>query len=236
MKLTIVLCIAFLFMSCKTKTVNQDVVQVISKSVSQTSTDIKQERMSLSWESTTEKHPERASWSDYIVNHMNENLSVYSKASDVEKFCPKFKTLTDIQKTKALSEIVVGMTFYESGYNPLSRMVETTMGVDPVTGMQVASEGLLQLSYQDVANYKNKGVTCLFDYKKDKKLELNKRSILDPILNLQCGLGILKHQIIKYGAFTMEKNVYWAVIKIKGKYSKIDKIADRVIKNTGFCK
>ena len=54
-------------------------------------------------------------------------------------------------------------------------MVETTMGADSVTGKQVASEGLLQLSYQDIPNYGAllKYPACKIDWQKDKALTVN---------------------------------------------------------------
>jgi hypothetical protein len=69
-------------------------------------------------------------------------------------------------------------------------MIETTMGTDPVTGKQVASEGLLQLSYQDVPNYGSvlKYPLCKIQWSKDKSLSVTdpKKTILDPYINLEC--------------------------------------------------
>lgn len=171
-----------------------------------------------------------------ITKIVRRDLASFSKASDITKFCPKYNSLNDGQKVKAFSEIISGVILYESSYNPLSRMVEKTMGIDPATGMQVASEGLLQLSYQDVKNYKDKGVNCQFDYKTDKTLPLKDRSILNADKNLECGLGIMKYLILKRGAITFEKNVYWSVLRIGGKYSRINDIAARVQKNAPECK
>jgi hypothetical protein len=174
-------------------------------------------------------------YADTITKIVRKDLASFSKASDITKFCPKYNKLTDEQKVKAVSEIISGVILYESGYKPTSRMVETTMGIDPVTGMQVASEGLLQLSYQDVKNYKSKGVVCQFDFVKDKTLPLEKRSILDADKNLECGLGIMKYLILKRGSFAFEKNVYWSVLRLGGKYSKVDKIVARTKEKATFC-
>lgn len=179
-------------------------------------------------------------YSKFIIEDVQNNYVEYLKASDINVFCPKFLSLDKSQKTNVLSEIIVGIIFHESGFNRLSRMVETTMGIDPLTGMQVASEGLLQLSYQDVLSYKNKIKVCRIDYKKDKPLDLiNKKhpdkTILNAEINLECGLNILKYQISKYGLITMEKNVYWAVIKRGGKYTQIKDISKRVQLNVKAC-
>ncbi|MEN0057917.1 MAG: hypothetical protein AAGB31_03715 [Bdellovibrio sp.] len=68
-------------------------------------------------------------------------------------------------------------------------MTENTMGTDLVTGKQVVSEGLLQLSYQGVPNY---GATlkyplCRIEWSKDKNLAAtdSKKTILDPLINLE---------------------------------------------------
>lgn len=174
-------------------------------------------------------------YADTITRIIRKYLTTFSKASDVTKFCPNYHSLNDDQKVKAFSEIVSGVILHESNYNPLSRMVEKTMGIDPITGMQVASEGLLQLSYQDVKNYKPKGVVCQFDFVKDKTLPLKLRSILNADKNLECGLGIMKYLIEKRGAITFEKNVYWSVLRIGGKYSKINEIIARTKKYAQIC-
>lgn len=174
-------------------------------------------------------------YADTITKIVRKDLASFSKASDVTKFCPKYHSLNDDQKIKAFSEIISGIILHESGYNPLSRMVETTMGIDPITGMQVASEGLLQLSYQDVKNYKSKGVVCQFDFVKDKTLPLKDRSILNADKNLECGLGIMKYLVVQRGALTFEKNVYWAVLRVGGKYSKINDIVTRTKAKAPLC-
>jgi hypothetical protein len=109
-------------------------------------------------------------------------------------------------------------------------MVETTMDTDPITGNQVASEGLLQLSYQDGRNYTGKvTIPCKFNWALDKPLFLQNPknpniSILNPFYNLEYGIEILAYQIRTYKKIVLTKNVYWAVIKQNGKYEKINKI------------
>lgn len=195
-------------------------------------------RIALSWELTTAPHPERKPWSDFLTAHMKSNLKIYETAKDVQVFCPKFSKLNEDQKTKALSELVVGMIYFESGYKPTSYMVETTMSVDKVTGVQVKSEGLLQLSYQDIPNYGALLKGCGIDWAKDKGLAQTdpKKTIFNPIINLNCGLLILTNQVKNKQAIALEKGVYWAVIKLNGKYTKINQIAERVQKNAPFCK
>lgn len=94
------------------------------------------------------------------------------------------------------------------------------MGTDPVTGRQVASEGLLQLSYQDVqwAPY------CEFDWSVDKKYSDTdaRKSIFDPEkITEDCGIQILDRQVAKKSNIALSSGVYWAVLKIGGKYRGI---------------
>lgn len=181
-------------------------------------------RMALSWENTNAPHPERKPWSDFVVLHFTQYLGTYSQAKDVTLFNSNFHKLTDSQKIKVLSELVVAVVYYESGYNPESSMVETTMGIDPVTKKQVVSAGLMQLSYQDVNNYKGKIEVSRIDYKL--------KNITDPIINLETGLGILKYQVKTKGAFVLSTGVYWSVLRKNGK--RINQIIERVKKNTKF--
>lgn len=217
---------------------NEKITNATSSDVTVTSSDVTNvkpaERIALACE--TSKPYSCKEYADVITKLVRKDLAAFSKATDVTKFCPKYKSLNEDQKVKAFSEIISGVILHESSYNPLSRMVETTMGIDPATGMQVASEGLLQLSYQDVKNYKGKGVICQFDFVKDKTLPLKDRSILNAEKNLECGLGIMKYLIEKRGSITFEKNVYWAVLKVGGKYSKINEIAARTQQKAPECK
>jgi len=154
-------------------------------------------RIALYWENTTEKHDERKPWSDKVTKIISDNFAIYDKAEDITFFCPKYNKLTNEQKIKAHAEVIVGVVKHESSFNPTSRMVETTMSIDPVTGKQVASEGLLQLSYQDMSNYGSITKGCGIDWSKDKKLSVTdkNKTIFDPLINLECGLRIYTNQL-----------------------------------------
>lgn len=194
------------------------------------------EYASLSWEKS---HPERRSWSSDVFLLIGEELfSEFDSAKDAKRICPKYESLQRQQKISVWGELISAVAYYESGWNPASRMVETTMGTDPVTGKQVASEGLLQLSYQDVPNYKSilKYPACKIDWQKDKGLAVTdpKKSIFDPTVNLECGLRIMASQIQKKGYVILSSGVYWAVLKDGGKYSKVDSII-KMVRKIGFC-
>lgn len=183
---------------------------------------------SLSWEKTDNR---RAEWSKYVFETVERLFdSSFSQCTDMTIFRSDYNTLSRQQKINVWGELISAICYYESGWNPTSRMVETTMDKDPVTGNQVASEGLLQLSYQDERSYKNKvTVPCKFNWSLDKPLFLNNPknpniTILNPYYNLEFGIEILAYQIREYKKIVLTKNVYWAVIKQNGKYEKINKI------------
>jgi hypothetical protein len=189
------------------------------------------EYMPLSWEA---KDDSRKAWSAHIYKEVEARYESFSKAKDMTTFCPLYDSLDKDRKIAAISQMLVGVAFHESGWKPTSWMTETTMGDDCITKKQIRSEGLLQLSYCDTTWAKH----CKFDWSKDKSLRENdpKKTIYDPYLNLSCGIGILANQVDKYSKITMEKSVYWAVLKIGGKYSKIPQIAESTKKQLPFCK
>lgn len=199
-------------------------------------------RIPLYWENTTEKHDERKPWSDKVVVAILKNFSVYDAVTDINFFCPKYGKLTDQQKIKAHAEVIVGLVYYESAFKPASRMVETTMDIDPVTGKQVASEGLMQLSYQDIPNYGSVTKGCGIDWNKDMNLKVDdpKKTILDPLINLECGLRIYTNQLKNKKTILRPtgkgNGLYWAVVSTNGKYTKKNEIAARVQKYAPECK
>lgn len=185
----------------------------------------------LSWEST--KSPERREWSLYLHDIILSDWStLLAGADDIERFCPQYDSLDNNERANVWAALFSAMAKYESGYSPTSRMVETTMGTDPVTGSQVASEGLLQLSYQDAQWAK----WCDFDWNTDKHLSAKdpQKSILDPYKNLYCGVGIMARQITKKNKIALTTGVYWAVLRDSGTRTKVNFIAD-MVKQLPFC-
>lgn len=169
----------------------------------------------LSWDTD----PKRKEWSAFLYKSLNSELfGAYNSAQDNERFCPKFKSLTKEQKAHVWSEMWVWIAYHESGWKPGTKYFEKTMGY--------YSEGLLQLSYID----KDWAPYCKFPRKQDAQ-----ESILDPIINLDCGLKIMREQIKKKGKIIVSSGVYWAVIKEGGGYQKIDAITAKT-KALSFCK
>lgn len=168
---------------------------------------------------------EGRSWSDHVLELINQHApNLLAGAEDIETFCPAYSGLDNSARANFWGLLISAIVKYESNFNPTTRMHETTMGTDPVTGLPVYSEGLMQLSYQDIRAYP---FCNEFDWDRDQHLPPNdpQKSILDPYKNLNCGVRILAQQIQKKNRITLSKGVYWAVLKINGKYTKIPQIA-----------
>lgn len=188
--------------------------------------------VSLSWEKTDSR---RAEWSNFVFEVVDRLFdSSFSQCTDMTIFRSDYDSLTRTQKINVWGELISAICYYESGWNPTSRMVETTMSTDAITGNQVASEGLMQLSYQDKNSYRTRIVTdCKFDWNRDESLfRINPKdpniTILNPYYNLEFGIEILAYQIRTYQKIVLTRNVYWAVLKKDGKYEKINKIINVV--------
>lgn len=186
----------------------------------------------LAWENAS--NPQRKLWSAYLQDIiLNKWNSLLTGANDITSFCPTYNRLSSEERANVWAQIFVAITKYESAYSPTSRMHETTMGTDPVTKQPVYSEGLLQLSYQDV----QWAPWCEFDWNKDRNLSPTspQKTILDPYINLNCGVGIMAGQIKRKGSIILDSGVYWAVIKGNGKYQQISGI-QAIVKSLSLCK
>ena len=185
----------------------------------------------LAWETSTK--PERKAWSQYLMKLVSEDWSSLLKgADDMTQFCHRYNSLNNNERANAWAQLFVAMAKYESAYSPTSRMQETTMGTDPVTHKAVYSEGLLQLSYQDT----QWSPFCKFDWSKDKYLSPTdpKKTILDPYINLHCGVGIMAKQVARTGKIMIGSGAYWAVIKTNSSYNKISSIKS-IVKSLQMC-
>lgn len=193
----------------------------------------KQKLLPLSWES---KIPQGKEFSRLLYKAILENapeILELNSAEDTDVYCSKYKALTKTQRLNFWGEFFVNLALHESGWHQTARSVERTMGIDPVTHMQIASEGLLQISYQDQKSY---NINCDFDWKKDKNYSVKdmRKTIFDPYLNLRCGVKIFALQLKSQRLIAVEKNVYWAVIRKHGIYSKISEIS-KTTQSLPFC-
>ena len=167
-------------------------------------------------------------WSTMIYNVIKKEepfLLGQNVADDIEIFCPAYRKLSEDSRLNFWGQFFAALAYHESGWSPVSRMVEKNFtSKDSVTKMQVVSEGLLQLSYQDEKSY---GFDCGFDWNKDKELAAKdpKKTILDPYNNLRCGIKIMSAQLKRLRSITLSRNVYWAVLKTGGANTKIAEIS-----------
>ena len=192
-----------------------------------------QKLLPLSWENKISQGKE---FSRLLYKAILENapeILELNSADDTDIFCSKYKALTKTQRLNFWGEFFVGLALHESSWHQTSRHVERTMGIDPITHQQIASEGLLQLSYQDQKSY---NVNCGFDWVKDKNYSAKdmRKTIFDPYLNLRCGIKIFALQLKKERLIAIEKNVYWAVIRKHGVFSKISEIS-KSTQSLPFC-
>lgn len=174
-----------------------------------------------SWEKARK---DAAEWTQYLFELQKTVLTRLKDGSeDVEDFCPSFYKMNTDERANFWAVLASAIAKYESAYNPVSRYVETTMGTDPLTGRQVASEGLLQLSYQDTRSY---SFCNEFNWSVDKAYgDMDPRkSIFDPKKNLKCGMQILQYQIKITGLIAPARGNYWAVLIPGGKYSSLGSI------------
>jgi hypothetical protein len=184
----------------------------------------------LLWEAS---RPGSREWSSFVFGLLGNQAQSILKAQDMDRFCPRYASLSNPQKINVAGQLISAMVKYESSFNPTTRLLETTLGTDSVTGQPVYSEGLLQLSYQDIRGYP----FCEFDWEKDKNLSPTSpnKTIFNVYRNLGCGLRILANQVQRRGKIVLTKGAYWAVIKEDSRYEKIDEIAN-LVGNLEFCR
>lgn len=189
----------------------------------------------LTWESNVK---DSILWSLAIYRFIQSEQPVLlqTQVTDMNTFCPRYDSLAQVQKINFWGQLVAAIAKFESGWKPVTRYVETTMGDDAITGEQIVSEGLLQLSYQDA---KYTPSFCKFDWSADKSLNAKnpldaRKTIFDPYKNLRCGLAILAKQIKSKKAIAVNSGAYWSVIKLGNSNNKIEKIS-AITKSLSFC-
>lgn len=193
-------------------------------------TERQSKKYKLLWEVSRK---EGLQWSHFLYGEIEKDpIILKANPKDIKDFCPQFENLSREEKINFWGLLVSMISKYESGFDPLVRYHEKTMGVDPVTKLPVHSEGLLQLSYQDSKYYKN----CDFNWELDKKLKVKdpKKTILNPELNLKCGVTILSSMLKRNEYLTIGKYQYWAVLHKNSKYQK-NKEMQKMFKDVSYC-
>ena len=141
--------------------------------------------------------------------------------------CPSWSGLTRGDRERFWSSLLYSIAGPESGRNRTSIYRETTMSLDSVTGLQIRSEGLLQLSYIDVPSYQYTAGDI--DWMKDKAMALSDyaagatsgnpaRTLLNAYANLNLGLFIMNRLIISHPAERLETAFghYWSTMRASG--------------------
>lgn len=150
-------------------------------------------------------------WLPEYSNAVEENVArnypelLGLAASRMTAVCPNWDRLDRGMREKFWSSLTYAIAGPESGRNRTAVYRETTMSTDSVTGLQIRSEGLLQLSYVDVVNYRYKGgdiswtddkAMALKDYAAGVGYGNPARTILDAYANLNLGLFIMYRQLV----------------------------------------
>jgi len=175
----------------------------------------------LSWE---RDHPARIFWSTFLLGEVTKALPQLDSARDIEEFYPTYTKVDEKMKVAMWAEIIVLIAFFESAWEPCARYHEISLGNDSVTHLPVFSEGLLQLSYQDMDVYPD----LPFDWERDKSLAPTDctKTILDPYNNLAAGVRILAAQIQTYGRIILRNHIYWSTLQdpATGKHSRAERM------------
>lgn len=174
-------------------------------------------------------------WTQHVFDKVEQYAPVLVEGpSDVTSFCPDYHTLTLNQKISFWAYFFSAVAKFESAFKPTTRFKETGLGTDSITGEPVYSEGLLQLSYQDVKSYP---FCNEFDWSKDRLLSRTdpKKTIFDPYKNLTCGIRILNKIAAGKGRISFPSGHYWSVLMSSHKNSKVSAIQS-LTKAIPFCR
>lgn len=171
-------------------------------------------------------------WTDHTASLIKKyGAALFPETKDMGSFCPRYAKLSEQQRLSFWIFMVSAIVKYESYFNPLDRYVEQGLGIDPITGKPVVSEGLLQLSYQDELQFP---YCNQFDWKSDRKLAETdpQRTILDPEKNLSCGVRILIEQVARNSSIAGKG--YWATLDPANKHSRVANMR-RLTNQISFC-
>lgn len=153
----------------------------------------------------------RGSWCQVWTDTVKQKITPNLLNANYSSFCSNYQSL---DKQALVLNFVKAVTYAESAWNPKEVYVEKTMGIDPITGRQVESDGMWQLSCQDPAMsaYKNLPTASEIDCRK------NPNAIFDPVTNLKFGMEILNYWVGRSpGVDVSSKSsggAYWSSMRI----------------------
>jgi hypothetical protein len=122
----------------------------------------------------------------------------------VRQFCPRFNRMSESDRRAYWAYFFQALAGAEAGLEP-----EVAVK-DSVTKRSVRSEGLLQLTYMDAERY-----GCDFDWDRDKQLPEKDpdKTILQPKNNLECGIKIMRNQLVDRRKPVVSKSSYWSTLQ-----------------------
>ena len=177
----------------------------------------KPESITLSWDDS----PERLAWSRALIADVRQHKSELD-AGHPDDFIPGYSALSPEGQIKFWAELVIAIAKYESTWNPRAHFKEPPP-------LKVMSIGLLQIAYEDQA-----------EYHFDPPLDRNANSLDDPATNLRCGVTILARLVAHDGAIVGGKGDrsrgaarYWAVLRA-GKSHHLADVKALTQKNAGI--
>jgi hypothetical protein len=155
-----------------------------------------------------------AEWDKIIEDAVPEKLLTSKRvARDVRPFCPRYRSMSNVDKKQFWAYFFQALAGAEAGLEPTSNVRHTDPAVavkDTVTKRIVRQEGLLQLTYMDADRY-----GCDFDWEADKPLPEKDpaKTILLPKNNLLCGIRILSNQLIVRRWPLLTHKSYWITLQ-----------------------
>jgi hypothetical protein len=152
-------------------------------------------------------------WDKIVEEALPAEMLSPRVARAVRPFCPRFNTMSEVDKRAYWAYFFQALAGAEAGLQPTADVRHTQPEVavkDEVTKRRVRSEGLLQLTYMDADRY-----GCDFDWEKDRQLPEKDpgKTILQPKNNLMCGVKILQTQLIDKGKPLVWGKSYWSTLQ-----------------------
>jgi hypothetical protein len=152
-------------------------------------------------------------WDGFIEEALPPEMLSPAVAKAVKPFCPRFTSLSDVDKRTFWAYFFQALAGAEAGLVPTRnvRHMDPELQVrDDVTHRMVRQQGLLQLTYMDQERY-----GCDFDWEKDKELDEHDpaKTILQPRNNLLCGVNIIRNQLIEQHKPLLSSTSYFSTLQ-----------------------
>ena len=167
-----------------------------------------------------------SNYSTFVEYRVDDEYSALRDVatSRVTSLCPNFGSFARAERLKFWSGLLHAISVPESAMGRTMIYREADLPIDSVTGQQIRSEGLLQLSYVDVKNYKYDGgdiswefdrKMALADYASGTKAGNPARTLLNAYSNLNLGLFIMNRLIERRPTESVQAALgrYWSTMR-----------------------